>query len=387
MRNKVLLAFIILCSISDIYGQTGAEAEENTGELSLRIKSVAFFKDNEYVNKIGTGKFQMISALPLFADKSQWIEGYTLTGYFLQPELVYSPTQKVTLKAGAHMLRYSGRDKLSRFRPTFSASVNLTSKTSLTVGTLNGSDSHKLADPHFNYEKLYNRYTEDGFQLIHKDEHFFSDTWINWENYIFRGDSVREIFTFGESFRYTSAPIFDFIQIEAPLQLQFKHFGGQISDFPGQVETYLNVAGGLRVNFDIARKKYGVVGLEYLQFMNSVPKLIPAATISKGHASWLRFHYEYKSLKINTSYWRGHNFYSPNGNEIYASILDISSKYVVPDRKIITGAVSVSVLPESFLELFLGFEAYYDVCMKQTDSAITLHLNFDNLIRLATLKR
>ena len=59
------------------------------------------------------------------------------------------------------------------------------------------------------------------------------DTWVSWENYIFKGDSTREIFTFGESFRYTSSPIADFVHFEVPVQLQLKHHGGQISNYPG----------------------------------------------------------------------------------------------------------------------------------------------------------
>ena len=53
------------------------------------------------------------------------------------------------------------------------------------------------------------------------------------------------------------------------MQIQFKHFGGQISNYPEHVETFFNLAAGLRINFDLAQKKYGQAGIEYLQFINN----------------------------------------------------------------------------------------------------------------------
>jgi len=387
MRYPALLFLALLTSVTGLSGQTGGEEENNAGELSLRIKSITFFKDNEYFNNIGHYDFAMVSALPAFADKGEWIEGYTLTGFFLHPELIYTASKKVSLRAGVHMLRYSGKDKFSQFRPLFSATVSLSEKTSLTVGSLNGSNSHKLFDPHFNFEKLYNAYSEDGFQITRTGDHFFNDTWINWENFVFKGDSEREILTFGESLRYLTDPFAGFLRLEVPLQLQFKHFGGQVSDFPESVETYLNFASGLRLTADIANKKLGVAGIEFNKFFNSASNATPPLSISSGDASWYKFDYNYNSLRLAVSYWKAHDFYAPNGNEIYASTIDPHIKYIVHDREIITGTFNYSLLPESYIELFLGFDSYYDVCLKRADYAISLHLDFDRLIGLSENKR
>ena len=107
---------------------------------------------------------------------------------------------------------------------------------------------------------------EDGFQFTTDNDHFFNDTWLSWENYISKGDTTREIFTFGESFRYTIITFSRFIEFEIPVQIQFKHFGGQISNYPEHVETLFNMASGLRVNFAPAQNKYGKLGIEYLHF-------------------------------------------------------------------------------------------------------------------------
>ncbi len=388
MKRFLTAIVISLCFASgNMSGQISEENVTSDGELSLRVKSLTFFKDNEYFNNIGASKFNLISSLPAFADKAQWVEGYTLAGFIFQPELVYSPSEKVTVRAGAHLLKYHGSDKFSRAKPVLSAKVNLLDHTSITIGSLSGSDRHRLFDPLFDSERLYSHYSEDGFQVTTITEHIFSDNWLSWENFIVKGDSTREVFTTGESFKYTSSPIAEFLQFEIPVQLQFKHFGGQISNFPEHVETYFNIATGLRVNADLADKRYGQAGVEFIQFFNGEFPSVPVSGITHGSASWYRLHYDYKSLYFGLYYWQSHNYFSPNGNQIYGSVLDNLSVFVIPDRKIITNAVFLKLLPESYVELLAGVETYYDVCLKRMDFSITLHLNFDKLIRLATVKK
>jgi hypothetical protein len=365
MRYPAILFLALLVNSCNIYGQVREDPGTQSGELSLRIKSISFFKNNEYFNPI--------------------TEGYTLPGFFFQPELLYIPSRKVTLRAGAHLLNYSGTNKFSQIRPVFSTTLNFSEKTSLTIGTLSGSDKHKLFDPHFNSERLYDAYAEDGVQLTTAGDQFFNDTWINWENYIFKGDSTREVFTFGESFRYTSTPVADFMKFEFPLQIQFKHFGGQISNYPERVETYFNLSTGLRLNFDLAQKRYGNAGIEYLHFINKQFSGEPESGISQGYASWWRLHYTYKGLYIGAAYWKSQNFYAPNGNAIYSSVSDYQENVVVHGRRIITNYFYLTILPESSLELFLGLETYYDVDFKRVDSSLALHLNFEKLIKLATI--
>ncbi len=366
MRYLAITIILLIVTILNIYGQITEETGTQSGDLSLRIKNINFVKNNEYYNPI--------------------IEGYTLLGYFFQPELVYTPSRKVTLRAGTHLLRYSGADKYSQIRPVFSTTLNFSGKTSLTLGTLSGSDKHRLLDPHFDGERLYSAYVEDGFQFTTSNDHLFNDTWLSWENFIFKGDTTREVFTVGESFRYTSSPVAEFIQFEIPVQVQFKHFGGQISNYPEPVETYFNLATGLRINFDLAQKRFGQAGIEYLQFINNELNGESEPGISDGYASWIRLHYTYKAIYIGAAYWKSHNFFAPNGNAIYSSVSEYQEDVVIPDRKLITNYFYLTLLPESYLELFLGLETYYDVDLKRMDSALTLHLNFDKLIKLAALK-
>jgi hypothetical protein len=365
-----LIIFFLLCinhTANNILGQSAVDTKPQSGDLSLRIKSINFIEDNEFYNPI--------------------VEGYTLLGFFIQPELIYTPSGKVSIRAGAHILKYYGTEKFSQIRPVFSTSLYFSEKTSLTLGTLSGPDKHHFLDPHFYDERLYNEYVEDGIQLTHVNDHIFTDAWISWENYIFKGDSTREQFTVGESFRYTSSPIADFIGIEVPVQLQLKHRGGQISDYPEEVESVINAAAGLRVNFDLAEKRSGQAGIEYLQFVNQLQAGDTISGISKGNASWIRLHYSYKTFQFATGYWHGHDFFAPNGNPIYGSVSDYQPGVVIHDRRLITTSMHLKFLPASSLELFFGVDLYYDIDRKRMDQTYALHLNFDKLINLSSSKR
>jgi hypothetical protein len=363
----VLSGFLLLLITSYIAcGQTSDETRSQSGDLSLRVKSMNFVEDNEFFNPI--------------------VKGYTLLGFFIQPELIYRPSPKVSLNAGIHLLKYYGTEKFSQVRPVFSTILNFSKQTTLTLGTLSGPDKHQMFDPHFYSERLYNQYVEDGIQLTHFNKHIFTDTWISWENFIFKGDSTREQFTMGQSFRYTSDSYADFIYLEIPFQLQLKHMGGQINDSQAKTESFLNFAGGIRVNLNLAGMKYGQTGIEYLQFLNTLSAGDSIAGIGKGRASWTRLFYNYKAVHFETGYWASHDFYAPNGNPIFSSISDYNPGVVIHNRRIITTSGSIRFFPANALELFFGVDLYYDIDRNRIDQAYTIHLNFDKLIKLTGRK-
>jgi hypothetical protein len=367
-------------------GQDSIRPVQQPGGLFFNFKSISFIKNNEYVSPVEASKLIITSGLPWPVQKSLWIEGYTLTGFFLQPELVYKPSSKISIRGGLNFLKYSGEKKFNEVRPVFSASLSLTDHTSLTIGSLSGSDKHQMFDPHFNTERRYYSYVEDGFQLKTVKNNIFNDTWLSWEKYIVRTDTTREIFTFGESFRYTSAKFADFLQVDMPVQLQFKHFGGQISDYNEHVTTFFNMAAGIRVNADISHKRYGTAGIEYLRFINKVIPERQGYILNGGNADWLRLHYNYKALYVGASYWRGYDFYAPNGNSMYANVFDFNSGYIIHERKILNNSLFITFLPESYLELLFGIETYYDIAAGRLDHAMTLHLDFDRMFKINGLK-
>jgi hypothetical protein len=346
--------------------QYRGDAAASEGSLYLNIRNINFVKNNEYSNPI--------------------TEGYTLIGFFLQPELVYMPDEKVTLHLGAHLLSYSGTNKFSVVKPVFSTTWHFSQNTCFTIGTLSGSEEHRMFDPHYNKERIYNAYSEDGLQFRTADDRFFNDTWLSWENYIFKGDNEREIFTAGESFRYKSSPVAGFLRLEIPIQIQFKHYGGQISSYPEHVETYLNIAAGAKLSSEIGESEYSRAGIECIYFTgNSMTENAPSG-INHGHAGWYKLFCSFRSAEIEAGLWNSHDFFAPNGNYIFGSVSDHVYDLVISDRKLITGSASIKLPYKDFLEFYLGFDWYYDTHLKRFDNALTLHLRFDKLFRLASLK-
>lgn len=384
MKYFAYILFLLSISSPVIFGQSDEEPGDSSGILSLRIKSLSFIKNNEYFNPIEASHFVLSSSIPWMVDNSVWIEGYTLTGSFFQPELIYEPVRGVSLRGGVHLLKYSGMDKISRIRPVFSTSLELTEKTVLTLGSLNGSDKHRMFDPHFNSERLYTDYVEDGLEISTITDRFFNDAWLGWENYIFKGDHEREIFTFGESFRYTT-PKAGRVSMEIPVQIQFKHFGGQISNYLEHVTTFFNLAAGGGLYYDLDETGKLRAGFEYVYFRNSLMPKRPEYIISNGDASWIRFVMNYNKSGLILSYWNAKDFYAPNGNSLYASVSEFYSDYVIHSREVITGSVFLNVFPKNVINLLFGFDGYYDICDKRLDYSMTLHLDFDDIFRIARI--
>lgn len=365
---RYLLALIIFFPVlaSPVHSQEKEDTVSVPGKIFLSLKNINFIKDNEYNNPI--------------------TKGYTLIGYFIEPQIVYMPSKYVRLQLGSYLLNYSGDSKISKARLVFSSTFKFSENTFLTLGTLNGSDKHRMFDPHFNYERKYTAYPEDGVQFVTTNDHLFSDTWLSWENFIYPGDTTREVFTSGESFRYTSGRIARIFTLEVPLQIEFKHYGGQISNYKENVWTFFNFAMGIRINLISPGIHPLTTGIEYLQFANNELTKTGDIGLIKGYASWYRLHFNYRFIYLGSYYWKAHDYYAPNGNQIYSCVSVVTDKYIIPNRDIWTNSLYLTVHPFNYFEMFLGFDAYYDLNLKHTDVAMTLHMDFSKLIRIASSK-
>ncbi|HOW09427.1 MAG TPA: hypothetical protein PLX08_06460 [Bacteroidales bacterium] len=366
MRNSVFVSFFSVIAGLSLAGQEPC-LQQTEGDLFLKLNNINFVRNNEYSNPI--------------------IEGYTLIGYFLQPEVIYKADEKLAVSLGANLLSYSGTDRFVKTKPVFSTTFSFSDSTFFRIGTLTGSDEHRLQDPHFNRERLYTNYAEDGLQFRTMGKRFFSDTWLSWENFIFRGDNEREIFTAGESFRYSLPPITRIINVEVPFQLLIKHYGGQISDYEQKVETLLNMAIGIRAGIDAAKSGDSMAGIECMYFSgNSLTKNSPWE-INEGHAGWYKLFGACKNASLEAGYWHSDNYYAPDGNFIFSSVSDHIEDLVISERNLITGSFSLTLPWKDKLELTFGFDGFYDTDLRRFDNAMTMHLRFGKLFKIASLRK
>ncbi len=367
MRYKRIFALIAWLAAISSQAQENNAGMVKEGDLFLNFRNISFVRNNEYSNPI--------------------TEGYTLIGWFIQPELVYRPVKKAEIRLGAHLLSFSGTNRFSLAKPVFSTTWFLSDHTRFTIGSLQGSDSHKMLDPHFSREKTFTNFSEDGLQLVSRSQRIFSDTWVSWEKYIFRGDNEREIFTAGESFIYTPTKESSLISLEIPVQLMFKHYGGQISDYPEPVETFLNLSAGAKALLMINREKNLSTGLEAHGFYGNSMRENASSGVDKGHAFWLKAVGTFSKAEIEAGYWISRDYYAPDGNFIYGSVSDHLSNVVLSPRKLITGCINFKSSRIGPLEFNLGIEGWYDTSLERFDNAVTLHLQIDELVKLVTVKR
>jgi hypothetical protein len=354
MRIIVFTILILLLNEGGSAQQPQTEAPSQV-RLSFSIGSLSFFRNNEYFNPI--------------------TEGYTLAGSHLRPLLVWNPHDGVEISGGLFLSLWSGYDRGIEARPHFSVGLQLNSTTKLIIGSLPGSDSHMMFDPHFDQEKLYTSFQEEGLQITHRGNSIFSETWINWEEFILHGDNKREEFTFGESFRYFAGRSNSGFRFELPVQLLAKHRGGQISNYSEPVETHLNIAAGPRFVFGNHSNGVGGTGIEATLFLYGVNRVLPGILFEKGRALLLRGDHSFGKVSASAGVWLSNNFYSPNGNMMYSSVSDYQTGVHLQERTLLTGSVNyIKEWEAGFLTLLLGFDWYYDVAERNFDHTMTLHI-------------
>lgn len=395
MRSLSWIFFIYFVFLNDLAAQQGNVEENKSGNLYLELRSISFVKNKEYSNPTPPGLIFMGTMYtmnqvvydPGYGYLNPNIEGYTLIGNFIEPAILFYPSSRFSIKAGAHLLNYSGAGKFSQIKPVISSKLRFSDKTSLTLGSLDGCEQHVLFDPVFDQERIYNKNSENGIEFLTNRERLFSDTWLNWENFIFTGDTTREILTFGESFRYTTKKIRNLFDINIPVQFLIKHRGGQISNYSENVETLINLAAGAGINFDLNGGQSGKIGFDYVHLIfldNSADQVF---SFRQGYSNWYKLHYNYKALMFELAYWTSHNFYTPDGNLIYSSISGYAGRSVLHDRSLFNTSLYLTLHPVKDLELFLGFDFYYDLNAKVMYSAAALHLNFNEIFRLLSVRK
>ena len=167
LRTKLIALATIFATVNlttiELKAQEGRSntAQADSGSVFLELQSKGFFQNYEYFNKIK--------------------EGTTLPGVWLQPVLSYRPTEGLNIRAGIHLLNYSGRDTLATVQPLLSVSMKLRPEIDITLGSFYTLDRHRLEQPLLKEELLYTKPVENGVQLTIAREKLWADFWISWE--------------------------------------------------------------------------------------------------------------------------------------------------------------------------------------------------------------
>jgi hypothetical protein len=391
MKPLFTVFFLLLAFHACLTGQTGSQEDKQTGSLYFSLKNIGFIRNKEYFNPASQGPLYLGTMYE--TNRLEWyegfgyfnpdIEGYTLIGDFIQPSLVYYPYSKLSIRAGAHFLKYSGVGKLSEIKPVLSVKYDFSEKTSVTFGSLDGCENRKMMDPLFDFERMYINNSESGFEFISKHDHITNYTWLDWEHFIFAGDTERETINFGESFRYSSDKLFDKFNIAVPVQFLIRHRGGQISNYSERMETFMDAGAGINIDYDLNYSKGYKLGADLIHFIyydNTPDGAI--LSFKQGYADWMKLHFTTKNLGVEMAWFKSHNFYAPLGNLVYSSISGFTGKTILADRSLLSCSTSLNILKLKYLEFYLGIDFYYDLNIKELYNAAALHLKFNEAVKL-----
>ena len=272
----------------------------DSNSLFLGINTLGFTKNNEYFNDIA--------------------DGYTLFGYQLNPYLSYNPAPNFKLNAGVYLQKDFGSEGYAEIVPTFSLEY-LHGNTKIIFGNLEGSVSHRLIEPLYDFEKVLIDRLENGVQLVVNKDNLFVDGWVDWQNMIYKGDFDQEEVTGGLSFNYNVLGD-DRLKLWVPVQFLVMHRGGQIDSTPAPLQTYTNTAVGFTLEYfnkegsfveSISTDNYYVYHKDF-----STERL---QAYEDGSGWYLNARASTKAnLNVLVSYWYGHEFISIAGGQLYPSV-------------------------------------------------------------------
>lgn len=358
MKKNISILFLIFFTaqlsaqnLAALYQPYKMADSTETGALNFRIESLGFFQNNEYL-----GNF---------------VDGYTLPGVMFRPKLTFSPTKDLYIEAGAHLLKYSGREQVSYALPWFSLRYSFSDRFSAVVGNLNQNNEHRLLEQLWEPERIYTDKPESGLQFLYSGKNLNAQTWVNWEQFIQQNDPFQERFTVGITADYNAYHNSD-LSLKIPVQVLFYHQGGEININPygprPRVQTHANFAAGWNLELHVGErvKTFNLNG--YWLGYDAVTKNTNTLPFDKGHA-WLAEAIARTSHStFSLSYWNAYQFIAPKGRILYQSVSDNKPGYAQADRSMVSAkyfwqkniakAASVAFQVESYIDTQTGDFSY-----------------------------
>ncbi len=333
------------------------------GKLLVAVDNLNFFKNNEY--------------------KSEYAEGYTLTGVWIRPKLLYYPDNKLRLELGGEVLAYNGSDEYKLY-PWFSALYMPTRNLSFRMGNLNQDQNHGLSQPMMDSEHFLTDKPEAGIQAKFKNNNLKADLWIDWQKMIFEGDPFKEQFVFGALSELTLFRT-ETLELSLPLAFNGMHQGGEIDNAQGLATTWLTISEGFKLQKRLGSSLFKSCFLESSVLQSTYPEDSTALPGDYGTAFYLHAGISSNYGSISAGYWQGSNFYTPLGMPLFqngaagrAEATNLNRLWTFTyrfDRKIFDQS-----------RFGFNFDLFYNPLLQQTSNSAALYLviNLSFLCRKGT---
>ncbi|MBD0331323.1 MAG: hypothetical protein ICV66_01580 [Chitinophagaceae bacterium] len=347
-----------------IFKDSATFQRNDTGKLSVELDNLNYLRNYEYFGKI-----------PL---------SYTLFGYQLIPQLKYQFNQFFSLKGGAFVRREFGLKDFVNITPMFTAKYQKNGFSFL-LGSLEGSLNHRFIEPIYNLERFINDRIEQGAQAILDKKSLWADWYIDWEKAIKRYSPYREEFTTGVSSRIK---LFDIknVNVEIPIQAITAHKGGQIDSSGLPVETLLNTAAGVSLNFRTISEFLPAIRTEHYFVYYKDLSEINLQLYKEGMGFLSSVTFKTKYIDVDLRHWWGDKFFGPRGTPLYSSISEQSRNFGEEKRHLLF--LNLIYDRQLFKNIFihLRFEPYYDFRNEMVEYAYSVFLRFRKDFLIAKLK-
>lgn len=356
MKRLLWILIFFAFSIIEGFSQVDTLSQPSgygKGDVYFEISSQAFFDNLEFFNDIQ--------------------RGYTLTGFNLEPRLAYAINSKAKFSAGAHMLYFSGEERFTRFVPVLTFHAQILPNLILNMGTIESVGNHGLPEQLFKAEREFTHQPECGLQFIYSSNSFFADTWVNWERFLFQGDTIQEEFTAGFSSRLFLKKDGS-LQVDIPIYALAVHRGGQINFSSERVSTLANFGGG--INFSTELFNDGKIGIVTLLLLGRDLSPNPHHPYEKGWAIFPRLYFQSTKLFLDAGYWRANEMILPRGEEIFGSVSTVDPIFNTSKRELIIGNIIYRKEIATGFSLAAGGQIYFDIREPLLDYSFSLVATF-----------
>ena len=347
---------------SDSVNRENAEyAQAHTfqkGDLRISLNAFTFFKDNEYFNKI--------------------VDGYTLYGTQLNPQLVYYPTKNLRLEGGVFLWKDFGNPVLKQVRPTFRA-IWTTGKQQIILGNIRPHLAHSYIEPMFNFERVMLNPLEEGIQVRYQGTRLFVDQWVDWQRQQYRYSNYQEEVAGGISSSYRVSRDGSRWNVAVPFQFTAIHHGGQIDTLDKPLQTVFNEALGLEARRSLTgstvqamRFSGYVLGFQDYSFTKG------QFPFRNGRALYLNATVETRYLDVMLSYWQGQRFISPLGGDLYQGVSRTVSnpEFIDRDRQLLFVRLMRDFRIADAAVLTARVEPVFDFNARLLDYSLAMYFNF-----------
>ena len=214
-------------------------------------------------------------------------------------------------------------------------------------------------------------------QFLFNTKIYKGDVWIDWQQFIFKGDNKQEIFTFGTSNRLFLNGKEKKHSFSVPLQSVFVHQGGQINETDEKLITYNTSAAGLNYTFRPESSLFKSISLEssYLNFLDmSSEYQLPYI---QGYGIYSTATVKVLDFDLRVAHWYGEYYVTLRGHPIFSSKSTIWNGYYEDQRALVSTRVLYEKNILKGLDIGAGFEVYSDLFDYFADYWYMFYINFN----------